>query len=104
MFCFIASGVSAGAGQSRRVFPCVLKANVAGTRIHGKRGGGLSRVAIRNKLVYFIRLRNKPLRTSKKPLPRRYGKGFFENQLSVLFFSFIRFKYSVGVSPITFLK
>lgn len=94
MFCFIASGVSAGAGQSRRVFPCVLKANVAGTRIHGKSGGGLSRVAIRNK----------PLRTSKKPLPRRYGKGFFENQLSVLFFSFIRFKYSVGVSPITFLK
>ena len=46
MFCFIASGVSAGAGQSRRVFPCVLKANVAGTRIHGKSGGGLSRVAI----------------------------------------------------------
>ena len=104
MFCFIASGVSAGVGQSRCVFPCVLKANVAGTRIHGKSGGGLSRVAIRNKLVYFIRLRNKPLRTSKKPLPRRYGKGFFENQLSVLFFSFIRFKYSVGVSPITFLK
>ena len=104
MFCFIASGVSAGAGQSRRVFPCVLKANVAGTRIHGKSGGGLSRVAIRNKLVYFNRLLNKTLRTIKKPLPRRYGKGFFENQLSVLFFSFIRFKYSVGVSPITFLK
>ena len=46
MFCFIASGVSAGAGQSRRVFPCVLKANVAGTRINLASSAAINNVGI----------------------------------------------------------
>ena len=77
--CFVLSlrGCPPGRGSHGVSSPCGLKAKVTGTRIHGKSGGGLSRVAIRNKLVYFIRLRNKPLRTKQKAFATEVRQRLF---------------------------